>query len=158
MDLTFKTENGRFNFRVCAIILHNERILAMRDERSPYYYLPGGRVHLHETAEDAIRREIKEELRIDAEIVRPLWVNQSFFTEDTDGERFHEICLYFLLNVENSGLSSFGNRFRLDEGKHTHIFEWIPCVSLKERYFYPLFLKERIHSLPESLELLTTIE
>ena len=81
MDLTFKTENGRFNYRVCAVIVNENRLLAMRDENSPYYYLPGGRVALHETAEHAVLREIKEELEIDAKIIRPLWFNQGFFTE-----------------------------------------------------------------------------
>ncbi len=158
MDLTFRTEMGRFNYRVCAVILRQEYILAMKDERSPYYYLPGGRVHLHETAEDALRREIKEELLIDAEIVRPLWFNQSFFTEDVDQERYHEICVYFLVNIEHTGLRNTGSCFRLDEGKHTHVFEWLPYDSLKSLYFYPEFLKERIRCLPESLEMLTTIE
>ena len=158
MDLTFRTENGRFNYRVCAVILRNECVLAMKDERSPYYYLPGGRVRLHETAEAALLREIKEELRIEAEIIRPLWFNQSFFTEDVDHDRFHEICVYFLVTIENTGFQDTKNRFRLDEGKHTHIFEWLPCDSLKDLYFYPLFLKERIRSLPETLEMLTTIE
>lgn len=51
MDLTFKTDQGRFNYRVCAIIIHDGKILSMHDECSPYYYLPGGRVDLHETAE-----------------------------------------------------------------------------------------------------------
>ncbi len=51
----------------------------MQDEESPYYYLPGGRVSLNETTEKAILREIKEELKIDAKIVRPLWLNQGFF-------------------------------------------------------------------------------
>ena len=158
MDLTFQTENGRFNYRVCAVILQDEHILAMKDERSPYYYLPGGRVHLHETAEDAVRREVKEELAIDAEIIRPLWVNQSFFTEDVEKDRFHEICVYFLMNAENAGLRARGDRFRLDEGKHTHIFEWLPFDRLKNTYFYPLFLKEKIRCLPKTLELLTTFE
>ena len=52
MDISFKTEEGRFNYRVCGIIIHNNKILAMHDERSPYYYLPGGRVQINETAED----------------------------------------------------------------------------------------------------------
>ena len=51
----------------------------MHDERSPYYYLPGGRVQINETAEDAMIREIREELEIDINIIRPLWFNQGFF-------------------------------------------------------------------------------
>ncbi len=61
MDITFKTEQGRFNYRMCAIIIHNEKILAMKDEHAPYYYLPGGRVNLNETAESAVLREVKDE-------------------------------------------------------------------------------------------------
>ena len=78
MDVKFKIEEGRFNYRASGVILNNEKILAMKNERSPYYYLPGGRVELNETAENAIQREIKEELGIKAEIIRPLWLNQSF--------------------------------------------------------------------------------
>lgn len=60
MDITFKTEQGRFNYRVCGMIIHNNKILAMHDQRSPYYYLPGGRVQLGETVEEAVLREIRE--------------------------------------------------------------------------------------------------
>ncbi len=77
MDISFKTEQGRFNYRVCAIINKN-KLLAMHDENSPYYYLPGSRVALHETAENAVLREVKEELNIDAGIIRPLWFNSEF--------------------------------------------------------------------------------
>lgn len=87
MDVTFKTPEGRFNYRVCAILLHDGKLLAMHDEVSPYYYLPGGRVLLHETAEEAIVRELREELGVEAAIVRPLWLCQSFFTEDVKQEK-----------------------------------------------------------------------
>ena len=73
MDLTFRTENGVFNYRVCAVIKHNNKLLAMKNDYSPYYFLPGGRVDLNETADNAMLRELKEELGIDANIVRPLW-------------------------------------------------------------------------------------
>ena len=46
MDISFISGQDKFNYRVCAIILSGNRILAMHDERSPYYYLPGGRVRM----------------------------------------------------------------------------------------------------------------
>ena len=158
MDLTFKTDNGRFNYRVCAVIINENKILALHDERSPYYYLPGGRVSLHETAENAVLREVKEELEIDAEIVRPLWLNESFFVEDVNHDKFHEICVYFLVDISKTDLLTKGEKFVLYEREHTHEFEWLEFERLKSEYFYPLFLKEKIFDLPAHLELLTTFE
>ena len=91
MDITFETEAGRFNYRVCAVLLDRGRILAMHDERSPYFYLPGGRVRMGERAEDAVLREVREELGIEARIERPLWLSQAFFIEDVDRTDFHEL-------------------------------------------------------------------
>ena len=51
------------------MIISDGKILAMQDERSPYYYLPGGRVMLGETAEEAVIREVQEELGITPKIV-----------------------------------------------------------------------------------------
>ena len=48
MDISFKVNNEKFNYRVCAMIISDNKILAMHDERSPYFYLPGGRVELGE--------------------------------------------------------------------------------------------------------------
>jgi hypothetical protein len=39
MDISFKVENTKFNYRVRAMILSDGKILAMHDERSPYFYL-----------------------------------------------------------------------------------------------------------------------
>ena len=158
MDITFKTEEGRFNYRVCGMIIHNNKILAMHDQRSPYYYLPGGRVKLGETVEDAVLREIREELEIDAAIVRPLWLNQGFFTEDVSGERFHEICLYFLMDVSHTDLLSKGEQFVLSENNQRHTFEWLRFDRLKDEYFYPVFLKEKILDLPETLTILANFD
>lgn len=158
MDITFKTEQGIFNYRVCAIITHNKKLLAMKDERSPYYYLPGGRVNLHETAEDAVIREAKEELGIDAEIIRPLWLNQSFFVEDVNHEKYHEICLYFLIDISKTDLLENGEKFTLHEGSHTHTFEWLEFKRLKDEYLYPMFIKDKIFDLPQHLTILTEYE
>ncbi len=158
MDIFFKTEQGRFNYRVCAVIINDNKLLAMHDEKSPYYYLPGGRVTLHETAENAVIREVKEELDIDAKIIRPLWVNQGFFDEEVTGEKFHELCIYFLVDVSHTNLLDRGDRFRGAEIHHTHDFEWLPFKQLKDEYLYPVFIKEKIYDLPKTLVLQSEFE
>ena len=158
MDISFRADNCRFNYRVCAMILSGERILAMHDQRSPYYYLPGGRVSIGETAEDAVIREVQEELHITAKIQRPLWLNQAFFTEDVDHQRFHELCIYFLMDVSETDLLTRENTFCSQEGNRTHVFEWLPFDRLETEYFYPLFLKKDIYHLPEVFTIRTERE
>ena len=125
MDISFKTEYGKFNFRVCALIISDGKILAMRDEHAPYYYLPGGRVEMGETAENALLRELKEELEINAKIIRPVYLNQAFFKEAVQNINYHEICLYYLMDVSATDLLTRGNSFTIIEGKHTLNFEWL---------------------------------
>lgn len=158
MDITFKTQEGKFNYRVCGIIIHNNKILALKDEGGPYYYLPGGRVKLHETASKAILREIKEELHVDAEIERPLWFHQNFFIEDITKEKYHEICVYFLIDISKTNLLEKGEKFTLHDGEKTLNFRWIDFEKLKTEYIYPTFIKNEIFNLPEKLTILTDYE
>ncbi|MBR3953733.1 MAG: NUDIX domain-containing protein [Oscillospiraceae bacterium] len=158
MDITFKNGNEKFNYRVCAIIINGGRILAMKDGRSPYYYLPGGRVQIGETAEYALLRECREELDAKPKIIRPLWLNQAFFTEDVEKIRFHEICIYFLMDISETDILLRGDKFSLFENNEKHLFEWLPFEKLKDEYFYPEFLKKDIFNLPENFEIRTEIE
>ncbi len=158
MDISYITGNQKFNYRVCAIMIDNGRVLAMRDERSPYYYLPGGRVMMGETAEHAVIREVREELGIAPEIVRPLWLNQAFFSEDVDKLNYHELCVYFLIDISHTGLIEKGGSFSLSEDGRTNRFEWLPFERLEDEYFYPIFLKKAIFDLPEEFTLITEYE
>ena len=158
MDISFNQENRKFNYRVCAMIISENRLLAMHDERSPYFYLPGGRVKMGETAERAVVREIWEELGVTLKIARPLWLNQAFFNEDMDGIRYHELCIYFLMDISNTDLLERGDAFTLTEGKHTHTFEWLAFDRLKDEYFYPIFLKKQIFDLPKAFTIRTEWE
>lgn len=158
MDISFKVENEKFNYRVCAMMISDGKILAMRDDRSPFYYLPGGRVGLGETAESAVIREVREEIGVTPKIIRPLWLNQAFFTEDVDNLRYHELCIYFLMDITDTELLTRGEKFASTEGKRTHHFEWLALERLKDEYFYPLFLKKEIFNLPDVFTIRTEIE
>ena len=150
MDISFKTPEGRFNYRVCGVTIREEKLLAMQDGIAPYSYLPGGRVRLHETAEEAILREIREEMNLEARILRPLWFSQAFFTEEASSECFHEICIYFLLELPGIPDSDF---CIVEDGRRNH-FEWIPFGELAAKHLYPKFIRERIRSLPEKPEII----
>lgn len=157
MDISFKTGNGKFNYRVCAMLISDKKILAVYHHgESPYYSLPGGRVKMGETVEQAVLREVQEELGITPKISRPLWFDQAFFTKDVDGLRYHELCLYFLMDISDTDLLQRGRAFTQMEGKLTHTFEWIEFDRLKKETFYPAFLKKEIYNLPNQFTIRTS--
>ena len=150
MDISFKTKHGRFNYRVSAVIIRNDCLLTMQDNAYSYSYLPGGRVKMGETSEQAMRREMQEELHADLPLLRPLWFCQDFFTEEDTLERFHEICIYFLVNGRTLPEESFSYA----EGERFNRFSWTPLSALKEMHLYPVFIRERVHALPEHPEII----
>lgn len=158
MDVSFKIGNEKFNYRVCAMIISDGKILAMHDERSPYYYLPGGRVAIGETAENAVIREIREELGVTPKIVRPVWLNQAFFTENVNNLHYHELCIYFLMDITDTDLLSRDKNFTTNEGDRIHTFEWLEFAQLKDEYFYPVFLKKDIFNIPDVFTVCTETE
>ena len=152
MDISIKATAGEFNYRVAAMIVHEAHILVMQDEGIPHDYLPGGRVHLHEPAETALSREQREELDIDLPPHQLTFIAESFFT--IDSTRYHEMCLYFLMEAPPELLIR-GDRFTRVEGSEVHHFRWVKFEELRHLSFYPIFLKERIFTLPEHPEFIT---
>lgn len=152
MDISIKATAGKFNYRVAAMIVHEAHILVMQDEGILHDYLPGGRVHLHEPAETALSRELREELDIDLPPHQLTFIAESFFT--IDSTRYHEMCLYFLMEAPPELLIR-GDRFTRVEGSEVHHFRWVKFEELRHLSFYPIFLKERIFTLPEHPEFIT---
>ena len=71
---------------------------------------------------------------------------------------YHELCLYFLIDVSGTDLLARGDRFRGTERCHVHEFERLPFERLRDEYFHPLFLKTEILRLQEQLTLRTDRE
>ena len=60
---------------VAAIVIHNDKILCVQRGQNEYEYIslkyefPGGKVKPNENYEEAIKREVKEELLMDIEVM-----------------------------------------------------------------------------------------
>lgn len=63
-DIKYSNEKFQFAYRVSALIFNADKskILLFYGDDREFYMLPGGKVHELEKSEDAIRREIKEEI------------------------------------------------------------------------------------------------
>lgn len=73
-------------------------------------------------------------------------------------ENYHEICLYYLVDITKTNLLLRGDKFTLYEGQRTNRFEWLAFHRLKDEYLYPLFIKKEIYHLPKHLTIITEFE
>lgn len=150
MNISFKTDLGRFNFRVAALIIKNNRLLIHTLKNSSFYLLPGGRVDVGEDSETSLLRELKEELKINASIDSLLWVSEGFFTHNA--ERFHELGYYYSVQCTTPNSILEKDSFEIEDEGNVFEFKWVPLDKLKDIEFYPLFIKDRILDLPKSIE------
>ncbi|MHA2119463.1 MAG: NUDIX domain-containing protein [Candidatus Thorarchaeota archaeon] len=61
------------------VMQNGTRILLSRVEEDDIWVLPGGSVKLYETTEEALEREILEEMGFKIEVERLLWIVENFF-------------------------------------------------------------------------------
>lgn len=137
-DLTFKTEHGRFNYRVGAIIIHNGMLLMVKNKKSPYYYSVGGRVKLNETSEEAVIREVFEETGIYFDVDRLGFIHENFFIEEVTKEVFHELSFFYYMkdNVNTHLICK-----SITENGEEESLHWIPLNELENIHLFPEFYK-----------------
>lgn len=150
--LSFDTPHGQFNYRVAAVILRGHEVLLQMIGDQPFWCLPGGRVDFGESAEEALRREIIEELGLAPRIERPLWLVENLYQHD--GIRYHEPSLYYLASLPDSCAEAKAMRpwTSIEQDGTRLLNQWHPTASLERVNLVPSFLRTRIPDLPDTLE------
>jgi len=148
--ICFDEENRRFNYRIVGVAIHNDAVLLHRADHESFWTLPGGRAEHGETAEQTIRREMREELETDVHVDRLLWIVENFF--DYDGLSYHELALYFLIRFPEDVAFTRTEAFDRIEGRVTFRFRWFPVQrdALDAIPLYPAFLPRGLTNLPQS--------
>ena len=135
-DLTFHREDGVFNFRVGAIIIHDNKILMVKNDKDPYFYSVGGRCKMGETIDEAIVRECKEETGVDFEIDRPGFIHENFF--QVRNEKYHEVSFfYYMKAVENYDFVC-GSKNEFDDNEQ---LVWVDLDNCENVKLFPEFFK-----------------
>lgn len=89
---------------VRAIIIRENEILLCQPKGANWYFFPGGGIHFGEGIEDALRRELKEELGAELLESKFIGVVESTFLEN--GQRKHEINVVFYVRINDISLYS----------------------------------------------------
>jgi len=154
-------EDGRwFRYRAGAIILHGGSVLMARNDAEPYFYSIGGGVHHMETAEAAVRREVREEIGLDLPIDRLAFVHENFFTGATTsrlaGRDCHELTFYFLMAFDRASPPIAEPR---TTNGVTEWFEWVDLATFgMEQVAYPTFFATELSQLGAQPKWITTRE
>ncbi len=152
--ICFESDGYLFNFRVAGLLFHDGRVLIHRTLRDDYFAFPGGRVESGEDTAQTVVREFQEEIGLDVEVVRLLWVNENFFSHE--GYRFHELGFYYLLKAKEESAVPTTDLFYSKElgadGKPHLEFRWVEMERVGDIVLYPVFVKERLGNLPTSVE------
>lgn len=155
-DCGFTRENKWFRYRAGAIIIEDEYILFASNEKEKYYYSIGGGVHMGESAEEAVIREVYEETGVKYEIERLAFIHENFFIGDgsLEGKECHEIAFYFLMKPRGTRKL---NSNSYTQGVKENMY-WLPINKLEEYRAYPMFFREKLKNIKDGIEHIITYE
>ena len=147
MDARFRTEEGRLKLRVTGIIIHNNKLL-IEVYKDKVYFLPGGTINMNETSEDAIIRELKEEIDKDFIIDSLVSIGEEFYVNHKE-EKTHCINFYYTMKFKNTAdVDSIDlDRLENDHGyMNQHHYKWVDIKDLDNIKLVPIEIKNAIMS------------
>ena len=156
MDIKLLNNQLKFKYRVSAIFVRNNKLLVSQYGEEAYC-LPGGYVELGETSEEAMLRELKEELNLDFEILTFAGIIENFFVNFKE-QRTHSIDFYYYVRLVNDNDYQFidYNRIEYDKGKVVHHnFSWIEVNELDNIKLLPLVVREKIKKYETNFHIIT---
>ena len=156
-DCGFTKEKNWFRYRAAAIIVEDGCALFVGNERDKYFYSVGGGVHMSETAEDAVKREVLEETGVAYEIDRLAVIHENFFVGDSNlaGYDCHEVAFYFLMKPR--GTKELHSNSLTQDGVKEEM-HWIPLEDLEKYRVYPTFFNEVLARADEGILHIVTDE
>jgi len=145
MDIKIKNEatNEIFNYCVRGILQQDEKFLIMQVNNAGYYHIPGGHVEIGETGDQALIREIKEEIGIDVIPQKLICVSEQFYKKKETN--IHNIIFYFIIKPKRKIITENKTLIENDKGKTIkNELRWISIKELENTDLKPPMIKNAI--------------
>ena len=155
-DCAFTKENHWFRYRTGGLIVYENKMLFVKSKIGNYYYTIGGGVHLGESSECCVEREIYEEAGMRAKVDCLAVVCENFFKGHggiIDGFDCHIIEFYYRMSVSEEEYKNC--KYRTDEDEE---LVWLNLEELEYADIKPYFIKERIKEILENKETIHVVE
>lgn len=148
-DIDINNEFGKFKLRVSAILIKNGKILVHEGKKFKGFCFPGGHVELGETTSEAIKREMREELNVEVNIVDIFCINENIYTNNVNVVS-QEINYYYKVELLFDVLPDEPFEIiEIDKGtEKKHKFHWIPITELVESNLQPIDISKLITENP----------
>jgi ADP-ribose pyrophosphatase YjhB (NUDIX family) len=159
-DINFITPAGGFSVRTAAVILRGSEVLLCHYDGGPdnsFWFLPGGRVQLFESAALGLARELREE--IDAEVTCGplLWISENSFPAQQVPT--HELVFYFSATLsEDAPLLHAQQTVAGTEPGSRLSFAWVERAGLGDIDLRPATIKDRLMRASFRFEHLVTLD
>ncbi|HEP1831971.1 TPA: NUDIX hydrolase [Streptococcus suis] len=135
MDFRTRHDNQIFGVRATGLVVQDGKLYLVKSPEGLYYTL-GGAIQLGETTEEAVQREMKEEIGIDVEVGPLAFIVENQFT--LQEKSYHQIeFLYIVTPLSNPATN-------LEEGNSVRQCEWVTFADLEKLDLNPAFLKTEL--------------
>lgn len=143
-DLSIIIDGVKFNFRVGLLVKMKKQVLVECNQDYDFVVLPGGRVKTLESSEDALIREINEEMKIDLTKynLEFIGIDENFF--ELDNIKYHE--LYFIYKIEIDENNEDFKDGMINYDSKVNYYKWVDILDLKEVNLLPKSLINIIDS------------
>lgn len=126
-----------FNFRVGAYITCKGKVLLQKGKNVGFYNLVGGRVQFGETTDEALRREVQEELGIKVGKIELIHIAENFF--EWCGKHAHEIDFVYKVELPERYLKKFEHFKILDQEEES---VWIDEKDIEKAECKPYYINK----------------
>ncbi|MBR5191082.1 MAG: NUDIX hydrolase [Clostridia bacterium] len=149
-DCGITKENHWFRYRAAAIIVEDNCVLFAGNEVDDYFYSIGGGVHMNESSEEAVIREVFEETGVHYEVDRLAVIHENFFYGNAShpDRLCHEVAFYYLMKPKGSKELHSDS---YTSGGYKETVHWIPIDDLDKYVAYPTFMKEYLKTMPKEI-------
>ncbi len=151
--IAFDAGRDRFSYRVAGAAVEDGHVLLHSATHETFWTLPGGHVEFGEDSASTLAREMSEEMALDVEVGRLVFVVENFFAYR--GSDYHQLLLIHEMSLP-AGFSRVRDKtvHALSEGTYEMEFRWLAAEedNLSRIGLLPAFLRQRLWVLPAGTE------